>query len=72
MGKKSCIEGGGGSFSCLKPSDLCWVATLSGIQGQLRRDKIIELQNCLAQQQCLFKSSVSQSGSTVGASYVIV
>jgi hypothetical protein len=45
---------------------------LSGIQGQLRRrDKSIQLQNHLAQQHSLFKSSSLQSDTSVSASYVI-
>jgi hypothetical protein len=44
---------------------------MSSIQGQLRRDKITQLQNHLAQQQSLIKSSTLQSDTAAYASYMI-
>ena len=41
------------------------------LKGQLRKDKAVELQKCLGQQQSLFKAATSKSVISVRASYIV-
>jgi hypothetical protein len=66
-GKISCFK----EYNIKRRYETNHISQLSSLKGQSRKDKVNQLQKCLARQQNLFKGAALQSDTVVRASSVV-